>query len=142
MWKELVRSLSEEYQCNAPATEAEILSIKEQLQVELPSTLAGLFNETNGVYGNYGITLIWSIKKMIKENLFFWGILDDEIKPLDQFLFFSDAGNGDLFGYLITDGRIQTDDIYLWSHEDDRRTVIAPSLEEFIKGWVTGKLTV
>lgn len=80
----------------------------------------------------------------MRENLFFWTIHEhrDFIKPLDTFLFFSDAGNGDLFGYSIIDGSIQTEDIYVWNHEDDSRRAIASTLEEFIKGWIIGDISV
>jgi len=144
MWRNYVSSISKEYQFKAPATNEQIISIKEELNVELPQKLIELYNETNGVYGNYGISLIWSTEQIVKENLFCRTIHEyrDSMMPLDNFLFFSDAGNGDLFGYRIVNGSIQNDDIYVWNHEDDSRTVIASSLEEFIKGWVTGGISV
>ena len=144
MWKNYVSSISKEYQFKVPATKAEVISIKDELNVELPNKLEELYNGTNGVYGNYGSSLIWSTEQLVKENLFFRTIHEcrDFMMPLDNFLFFSDAGNGDLFGYTILNGRIQNDDIYVWNHEDDSRTVIASSLEEFIKGWATGEISV
>ncbi|WP_338036445.1 SMI1/KNR4 family protein [Neobacillus notoginsengisoli] len=128
----------------APATETEILSVKRELNIDLPKRLAELYSETNGVYGNYGISLIWSTEQMIKENKFFWSLHEyrDFIKPLDTFLFFSDAGNGDLFGYLMENGTIQNENIYVWNHEDDSRRIIASSLKDFIKGWINGEISV
>ncbi|USK47889.1 SMI1/KNR4 family protein [Bacillus sp. CMF12] len=78
------------------------------------------------------------------ENLFLWTIHEqrDFIKPLDLFLFFSDVGNGDFFGFSIVNGSIQNEDIYVWNHEDDSRSVIALSLEEFIKGWTVGEFSI
>jgi SMI1-KNR4 cell-wall len=144
MWREYLSSISKKCQFKASATKKEILSIEKELNVDLPEQLADLYNETNGVYGNYGISFIWSIDQMVKENLFFWTIHEysDYMLPLDTFLFFSDAGNGDLFGYSIVNGSIQTDDIYVWNHEDDSRSVIASSLEEFIRGWIIGEISV
>lgn len=105
---------------------------------------ADLYNQTNGVYGNNGISFIWSIEQLIRENIFLRTIHEprDFIKPLDTFLFFSDAGNGDLFGYSIVNGSIQNEDINVWNHEDDSRSVIAISLEEFIKGWIVGEISI
>jgi SMI1-KNR4 cell-wall len=105
---------------------------------------ADLYNQTNGVYGNNGISFIWSIEQLIRENIFLRTIHEqrDFIKPLDTFLFFSDGGNGDLFGYSIVNGSIQNEDIYVWNHEDDSRSVIAISLEEFIKGWIVGEISI
>jgi len=144
MWKDYLISISKECQFKAPATEADISLIKRELDIYLPKKLADLCKETNGVFGKYGISFIWSTEQMVKENLFFWAIHKqiDSMRSLDTFLFFSDAGNGDLFGYSIENGSIQNDDIYVWNHEDDSRRVIASSLEEFIKGWILGEISV
>lgn len=144
MWKDYLSSISKECQFKAPATKTEILTIKKELNINMPKKLAELYNETNGVCGNYGISFIWSTEQMVKENLSFRTIHEyrDSMMPLDTFLFFSDAGNGDLFGYSIVNGSIQSEEIYVWNHEDNSRRVIAPSLEDFIKGWITGEVSV
>lgn len=144
MWRAYLRNISNECQFTSPATETEILSIRKELYIDVPNKLARIYNETNGVFGNYGIPFIWPTEQLVRENLFFWSIHEhqDSMKPLDTFLFFSDAGNGDLFGYLIENGTIQSEDIYVWNHEDDSRRVIAPSIEVFLEGWITGELSV
>jgi len=144
MWKNYISDISKEYQFKTPATNAELASIKKELNVELPKKLEELYSETNGVFGEYGIYLIWSTEQIVKENLFFRTIHDfrDNMIPLDNFLFFSDAGNGDLFGYQLINGCIQNEEIYVWNHEDDTRTVIASSLEEFISGMINGGISV
>ncbi|MEH6939726.1 SMI1/KNR4 family protein [Bacillus sp. JJ664] len=144
MWKNYISDISNDYQFKTPATSAEIASLKKELNVELPKKLKELYSETNGVSGEYGIYLIWSTEQMVKENLFFRTIHNfrDNMIPLDNFLFFSDAGNGDLFGYQIIDGRIQNDEIYVWNHEDDTCTVIASSLEDFISRMINGGISV
>ncbi|MFS0688827.1 SMI1/KNR4 family protein [Sporosarcina sp. 179-K 8C2 HS] len=145
MWKDYLISISKECQFKAPATEADILLIKRDLDIDLPKKLADLYKETNGVFGNYGSSFIWSTEQMVKENLFFGATIHEQdvsMRSLDTFLFFSDAGNGDLFGYSIENGRAQNDDIYVWNHEDESRRVIASSLEEFLKGWILGEISV
>ncbi|MCM3711114.1 SMI1/KNR4 family protein [Sporosarcina luteola] len=137
MWKDYLVSVSKECQFKAPATEADSALIKEKLNIDLPKKLADLYKETNGVFGNCGISFIWSTEQMVKENLF-----SRSMRPVDTLLFFSNAGNGDLFGYLIKNGSIPNDDIYVWNHEDDSQRVIASSLEEFIKGWILGEISV
>ncbi|PEE41435.1 SMI1/KNR4 family protein [Bacillus pseudomycoides] len=62
--------------------------------------------------------------------------------PFDCLLFIADAGNGDLFAYSILNGSIQKDDIYVWNHENDSRTWVAPSLKKFIKWWSDGTISV
>lgn len=144
MWKDYLSSISKECQFKASATETDILTIKKELNINMPEKLAELYKETNGVFGNYGISLIWSTEQIVKENLSFRAIHEyrDSMMPLDTFLFFSDAGNGDLFGYSIVNGRIQNEEIYVWNHEENSWRVIAPSLEDFIKGWITGEISV
>ena len=46
-----------------------------------------------------------------------------------MFIIFADGGNGDLFGYSVLNGMVQRDDIYVWNHENDSRTWVAPSLK-------------
>lgn len=144
MWKNYISSISKEYYFKAPATITEITQIKEELNVELPKKLLELFSDTNGIFDKFDSPLIWSTSQIVKDNIFFRNF--DEYKeiymPFDHLLFFSDAGNGDLFGYRILNGSIETDDIYVWNHENDNRTWIAPSLEVFIKGWITDEISI
>ncbi|PUB03968.1 SMI1/KNR4 family protein [Paenisporosarcina sp. OV554] len=144
MWKNYIETISKEHHFKAPATNPEITLIKEKLNIELPKKLLDLFNETNGVFDNFDCPLIWSTEQIIKDNLFYRNFEDykDIYMPFDNLLFFSDAGNGDLFGFAIINGSIQKDDIYVWNHEDDSRTWIASSLEDFIKGWITSEISI
>lgn len=143
MWIDYVNAISNEYSINPPASKVEINQITAELGVELPEKLLGLYNETNGVFDSFNCPLIWSISQVVKDNLFFRNFKDykDIYMPFNHLLFFSDNGCGDLFGYRILNGTIQTEDIYVWNHEDDSRTWVASSLEEFIKGWITGMIT-
>jgi len=143
MWSDYISSISNEYSFKAPATNTEIIQIKDRLNVELPEKLLELFSETNGVFDSFGCPLIWSTSHIVKDNLFFrnFGDYKDIYMPFDHLLFFSDNGCGDLFGFKILNGSIQTEDIYVWNHEDDSRTWIAPSLEKFIKGIITDEIT-
>lgn len=144
MWKNYIEAISKEYHFNVPATNSEITLIKKELNVELPEKILALFNETNGVFDKHDCSLIWSTKQLVEENLFFrnFGDYKDIFMSFDNLLFFSDGGNGDLFGFGILNGSIQRDDIYVWNHEDDSRTWIASSLEDFIKGWITSEISI
>lgn len=144
MWRNYIQSVTSGYQFKEPATKSEIGQIKEKLQVDLPAELRELFNETNGVFDEYHCPLIWSIDQIVKDNLFFRNFADykDIFMPFDHLLFFSDAGNGDLFGYRILNGSIQTEDIFVWDHESDSRKWIASSLKDFIEGWANDRLSV
>ncbi|GGA49158.1 SMI1/KNR4 family protein [Psychrobacillus lasiicapitis] len=144
MWKKYIETISKEYNFKAPATNSEITLIKKELNVELPEKLLALFNETNGVFDKHDCPLIWSTQQIVEENLFFRNFDDykDIFMPFDNLLFFSDGGNGDLFGFGILNGNIQRDDIFVWNHEDDSRNWIASSLEDFIKGWISSEISI
>jgi len=144
MWKTYINSISAEQQFRDPATDAELTIIKEKLKIELPEELKQLYWETNGVFDEFGCPLIWSIDQIVEDNLNYREDEDykDIFMPFEHLLFFSDAGNGDLFGYAILNGVIQKTDIYVWNHEDDSRTWVASSLKDFIKGWISGDISV
>ncbi len=145
MWKNFINSISKEYHFTNPATKLELDHIQNELKVELPDELASLLKESNGVFDNWNCPLIWPISQVVKDNLFYRNFEDykDIYMPFDHLFFFSDAGNGDLFFFAISkNGTIEKNDIYVWNHEDDSRTWIAASLNDFIKGWITGKINV
>lgn len=144
MWKEYIQTATTGYHFKKTATDVEMRSIKEELHVELPQDLLGLLNETNGVFDEYGSSLIWSIDQIIEDNLYYRNFEDyrDIYMPFDHLLFFSDAGNGDLFGYAILNGSIQREDIFVWDHETDSRKWISSSLKDFIEGWANGRISV
>ena len=145
MWKEFVNSISKEFHFKEPATKLELAQIQKELHVELPEELTHLFNETNGVFDKWDCHLVWPVSRIIEENLFYRTFEDysDIFMPFDHLLFFSDAGNGDVFCYaIVKDGTIEKTDIYVWNHENDSRTWVAASLKDFIKGWATGEISV
>ncbi|HHY2675926.1 SMI1/KNR4 family protein [Bacillus toyonensis] len=143
MWKNIIRSISLNLCMKNPATKDELADIQKWLHVELPNELYQLLQETNGIEGEYG-DFIWSASKIKTENMNMRNIVDfkDLYMPFDCLLFFADGGNGDLFGYSILNGMVQRDDIYVWNHENDSRTWIAPSLKPFMEWWESGKITI
>ena len=58
--------------------------------------------------------------------------------PFDGLVFFADAGNGDQFALSLA-GNFE---VYVWDHENDSRTWIAPSVMRYLEGWMTGSITV
>lgn len=140
MWMNLINELTKDYKFQLPVTEPQLLELESLLQVELPKSLKGLFLESNGVIGEYGCEIIWTLERIKKDNLEFRNNNDfkELYMPFDHLLFFADAGNGDQFAFPILNGKIVKNDIYVWNHEDDSRTWISSSLSSFIKGWING----
>lgn len=61
--------------------------------------------------------------------------------PFEHLLFFGDAGNGDQFAFPIhADGTINRPDIFLWNHEMDSRSWIAPSLKLYFEWLLSGRI--
>jgi hypothetical protein len=132
-------------------SDSELRVAEGRLGVELPKQHRSLLLETNGVMGMMSVDggkwhdsgwLLWPLDQIVEENLRIRSD-DDNRKmymPLDCFLFFADAGNGDLFGYSIVNGEIRCPDVFAWGHEDDTRPNIAPSLAQFVEGWMDGTI--
>ncbi|WP_257154877.1 SMI1/KNR4 family protein, partial [Bacillus toyonensis] len=132
------KSISTDCKFNTPATEATITKIEDMFQVKLPDELKYFLCETNGVeYSEFNLTLVWNTDRIQKENYDMRSekFFKEMYMPFDSLLFIADAGNGDLFGYRVLNGLIDNYDIYIWNHENDSRTWIAPSLQIFIEWW-------
>lgn len=144
MWKQYIQLATTGYHFTEPAVKSDISQIKEKLLVDLPTDLLELLSETNGVFDEFNCPLVWSTNQIIKDNLFFRNFNDykDIYMPFDHLLFFSDAGNGDLFGFAILNGSIQRDDVFVWDHESDSRKWVASSLKDFIEGWANSRISV
>ena len=143
-WKSYIASFAIDVHYAEPATTEQLDEVVEQLNVKLPPMLLGLLKQTNGVFDYHKCPVVWSTDQMIEDNLFFRNFEDykDIYMRFDHLLFFSDSGCGDLFGFAILNGQVQTDAIFVWDHETDSRTWIAASLETFLKGWMTDEISI
>ncbi|MGN9863253.1 SMI1/KNR4 family protein [Bacillus swezeyi] len=119
-----------EYTFNKPSN-TRLNEIKRKFNIRLPNELESLLKETDGINDEFDCPLIWSADRIIAENeeLRNGEVFKDIYLPFDYLLFIADTVNGDLFAYSILNGSIQKDDIYVWNHEDDSRTWVAPSLK-------------
>jgi hypothetical protein len=142
MWRELIQGLSTACEFSDPVTLVQLRKVEQDLGVSLPSDLHDLMCESNGVFGEYGAGLIWSLERIIKDNLSFRrnAVFRELYMPFDHLLFFADAGNGDQFAFAIKGGLVCQDNVYAWDHEDDARHCVAPSLKRYLEDWLTGKI--
>ena len=144
MWKELLTRRSPTVSFRPAALPATVLRAQEALRLTLPADLEALLLETDGAEGEFGLSLVWPIERIVHDNLMFWhdGSFRDLYMPFDSMLFFSDAGNGDQFAFPLRSGRVLKTEVYAWNHENDSRTWVAPSLEVFFEWWLSGRLTI
>ena len=144
MWRERIKYLSTAAEFSPSADASAIARAEEALSIRFPTELADLLVESDGVSGEYGLGLLWSVSLIQEDNLSFRRSIDFRTlyMPFDNLLFFGDAGNGDQFAYSIIHGEVRRADIFVWDHESDSRTWAAPSLELYFDWWLTGKISV
>ncbi len=144
MRRELIQQLSPECVFSDPATQEQLEESERVLQIELPDELRILLLETNGVYdGHSYMDLVWTCAEIVRFNLEFRShpLVIDSHMPFDNLLFFSHAGNGDMFGLAIILGKV-TNNVFAWNHEDDSRVCVARSLRLWLEGWLSGELKI
>jgi SMI1-KNR4 cell-wall len=141
VWTEAIAAMPGETIFKDAASALVLREAEQQLGQALPAELAALLAESDGVEGEYGLGLVWSIERIVAENLALRRDADlaSLYMPFDSLLFFGDAGNGDLFGLVPHNGR---PDVFAWNHEDDSRTWVARGLAAYLDGWLSGRITV
>lgn len=144
MWRELIQALDPMSTFFAGATKLQLTKLEEALKIALPDELESLLMESNGVHGAYELQLVWSAEDITQLNLDMRTnvLLRESYMPFENLLFFADAGNGDRFAFSIIQGAIMRPDIFVWDHENDSRTWVAPSLQQYIEWWLSGKLKI
>jgi hypothetical protein len=136
-----IRELYPDAVFSAPAAEGDVAILEHDLGCVLPLELRSLLLETDGVEGAFGLGLVWSSRRIQADNLRFRSQFRDVFAPFDGLLFFADAGNGDQFAYQVHDGKPDGNNVYVWDHEDDGRRWAASSLDDYLEGWATGRIT-
>jgi hypothetical protein len=134
---------------NPPAAVDTLNSLCSGLHLnEVHDELKALYQQTDGIKqyynGNELGELIWTASRVLATNQEYRSHSDfkELYMSFDQLLFISDAGNGDLFGCVALNGQFERRDIFVWNHEDDSRTWVAPDLATFLKWWTDGTITV
>jgi hypothetical protein len=135
-WEQLVRRFDSDATFERPATPIQLRSVEQALRVHQPAELEEVLLEADGITGDYGSGVIWSVGEIEQRNRQFRTSLDfrDLYMPFDHLLFFGDDGAGDQFAFAIhADGRIHKQDVYRWEHETDSRFWFAGRLEQFFE---------
>lgn len=141
MWLERIVGWTGGATFHEPAAEAAIHACEAALDQTLPRDLVDLLRESNGVDGRYGLGLVWSVERIQADNLLFRtdGAFARLYMPFEPLLFFADAGNGDQFAFVMRDRPL---DVFVWDHETDSRTMVAPSLATYLEWWLDGRINV
>ena len=141
MWRERILGWEPHADFHDGAAEEAIRACEAALGQSLPHDLAELLRESDGVEGEYGLGLIWPAERIRTDNLAFRSdsTFARLYMPFDPLMFFADAGNGDQFAFVMLDRPV---DVFVWNHETDSRTMIAPSLATYLQWWLDGTLQI
>lgn len=90
-----------------------LAAAEQRLGRGLPAQLTALLLETDGVVGAYAKDVVWSLDRIVEQNLLFWApdTFPGLYMPFDPLLFFGDNGGGDQFAFVLTPER---PDIFVW----------------------------
>lgn len=137
MWKEAAAEALAEVEFRAPVDATALAEAERRLDRGLPAQLTALLMETNGMVGEYGTDVVWSLDRIVEQNLLFWSpdTFPGLYMPFDPLLFFGDNGGGDQFAFVLTP---QRPDIFVWGHEDDSRLWAARELEDYLHRSLAG----
>src|ERR1043166_2051198 len=106
MWREIVRRHAQKCEFASAVEDAQLTAVERGLGIFLPSELAELLRESNGIEGEYKLALVWPAERILEDNLRFRSNPDfkELYMSFDSLVFFADAGNGDQFAYAIRGG--------------------------------------
>lgn len=124
-----------------PASAAAISRCEAALGHALPTDLANLLRESDGVLGEDDLDLVWPVERIIEDNTLFRTDPDFATlyMPFEPLLFFADDGGGNQFAFVMRD---RPADVFAWDHETDSRTMIAPSLAGYLELSLNGRIHV
>jgi hypothetical protein len=143
MWRHLVERCYPDHEFRPPASESVLTDAERRLSTTFPQHLRDLLTESDGVFGGYGLALVWPVTRIVVDNLDFrtGAVFRGHYERFDDLLFFGDAGNGDQFAFRLAGG-LWAADVFAWDHEDDRRSWVAPDLRRYLEWWADGRLTL
>ncbi|MFF4348778.1 SMI1/KNR4 family protein [Streptomyces sp. NPDC001530] len=137
MWKDAAGEVAAEAEFRDPVGVDAPVDAERRLGCRLPAELTGLFRETDGIVGPYGIDVVWPLEQIVERNLLFRSdpSFAGLYMPFEPLLFFGDNGGGDQFALVRTPPRA---DIFVWDHEDDSRRWVARDLRDYLGRALTG----
>ena len=133
MWKQKIAALWPDAQFNDPAAPQDIEAAQKSLGVSFTPEMIELLSESDGFHAQHGTDYLWRVSphaephqsiaawhRTMRETLDFAELY----APFDDLLFIGAEGGGSLFALRI-EGGAATNEVVLWDHEDDSRTVVS-----------------
>jgi hypothetical protein len=138
------------------ASVANVADAEAILNATLPASLRSLLLETNGVKETTAIdgahggewfvpgSLLWTIEDIVEVNRAYRAETEEgkHDREFRSVVFFAPAEvDGVLFAFPVEDG-VCVPRVVVWHPIMDELDEVAPSLEDFLRGWLTGTITV
>lgn len=123
------------------------------LSAALPDSLRALLLETNGVMDMLAVDggdwfesmwLLWKIEEIVAQNRLYRAASPDGMyrRDFSNLVFFAGAGtDGILFGLPVENGACASR-VMVWHPLRDKLDTVAPSLADFLQGWLTSTISV
>jgi hypothetical protein len=162
-WRELITGIYEGCPQKAaiartpklyPAASAPIIVEAEAaLRTVLPDSVRSLLLETNGVMDMMAIDggewletmwLLWTIQEIVEQNSSYRASSEkgEYKRDFRNLVFFAGAGtDGILFAFPVQEG-VCAPRVVVWTPIMDELDELSPSLEDFLRGWLTGTISV
>ncbi|MEU6704646.1 SMI1/KNR4 family protein [Streptomyces wuyuanensis] len=137
MWTKTAADASPEVEFGNPIDANVLAEGERRLGRSLPPQLTALLMEADGMVDEYGTDIVWSLDRIVSQNLLFWSpdTFPGLYMPFDALLFFGDNGGGDQFAFVLTPER---PDIFVWDHENDSRLWAAHELGDYLRRSLAG----
>ena len=150
MWRDLILNLDPTAEFHEGASDDDVVALETTLRVLLTHSLRSLLRESDGVVGENGPWYVWPATRIVDENnALRLSVSQNEddgygYMPFDNLLFFANAGvDGILFALPIPAGQtLAGKRVFAWYPIEDSRPCVAFSLEDYIRRWLTGALSI
>ena len=153
--RKLVEGLESKAIFQPPASIQDVAELEAKLNTTLPAELQSLLLETNGVMSVLRIDdgewfndmwLLWPTTDIVDQNrhlrLATMHPYDDNrryCERADELLFIASDGADGIFAHPVNANGVAEPSVLVWTPIGDELTPIAPSLKDFVEGWLTGQ---
>ena len=143
-WKSLFGNRYKNLSFFDPITIKELNNIKQNTGIEISGDLLELLKQTNGIMENMIINneiieigfLVYNSGKIIETHEIHLEFLQKgNVNPPYNFLFFSDNGCGECFGFITENGRIISNKIGIYYPINNEFNIIASNLMNWVTEW-------
>jgi hypothetical protein len=143
-WKSLLKKRYDNLSFFDPITMEELSNIKQNTGIELSGDLLELLKQTNGVKENMIVNnkiieigfFVYNSDRIIEMHKIHLEFLQKaDINPPYDFLFFSDNGCGESFGFITKNGKIVSSQIGIYYPFDNEFRIIASNLMNWVTEW-------